>query len=92
MTFGLAPLKNITNQFDNWLGGTKQESCKTNKGKGWCVLLFGIPRMREMIMFLTNQKLHPFYRLYEWLFTGSVYGHISNQWSNGMSWILGTTF
>jgi hypothetical protein len=47
--------------------------------------------MFEMILFLTNQVFHLFYRLSLWLHTVSVCGLFSSLWRSARLWILGAT-
>jgi hypothetical protein len=80
MSFGISPPKNITNMFENWLKGL-QRRVKTRLELEF-VLSYGQYGISAMTIFLTNQNMLPFCRLYLWLLTGPVRGYVSSRRSN----------
>jgi hypothetical protein len=87
MTFGLAPPKNITTLFRNWLKGIPKKDLIQIR-VGVCIV-YGLYGKLIMILISTSRKCHLYWRLFLWSPTGSVQGPISNQWSIGRTWILG---
>jgi hypothetical protein len=87
MTFSLAPPKNVTNLFGNWLRVfRKKKSCKQE----WefCAIVWAMWNLRND--FICNKRKTPiFYGLFLWLSIRSVRGPISNQWRIDRTWILG---
>jgi hypothetical protein len=89
MTFGLAPPKNVSHPFGNWLKGIpKNDLIQIRLGVYAVIWLFGTA---EMTMSLTNQKNTPFCRLFLWLPIRSICGPISNKRNSRRRWILGAT-
>jgi hypothetical protein len=89
MTFGLAPSKNITNLFGNWLKGIpKKELVQVRVGV--CAVIWAIWNTRNDFVFNKLEKTLSC-RLFLWLPSESVCGPISNTRSSGRRWILGAT-
>jgi hypothetical protein len=65
MTFGLAPRKNITNLFGNWLKGILKEELILLR-VGVCVVIWTMWNTRNDL-YLANQKLSHSCRLFLWL-------------------------
>jgi hypothetical protein len=89
LSFNLAPPRNITNLFGNWLAGvSKKERAQSELVH---VLFSGRCGMCEMIIFLTKLNITLLCRLSRWLRIGSVRGPSYNQWTSDRKWILGAT-
>jgi hypothetical protein len=88
MTFSLAPPKNITNLFGNWLSGIAKKDLVQIR-VGVCAVLWAIWNMRNDTVFNKPTK-QPFLQVLPMVIHW-IRGLISSPRSSGMSWSMGAT-